>query len=86
MSSTLPSVSIMIILACVPGRQVNNETLKLWVRVAYVGERDLIDTVVRRTLPGYSHMKGKECLSRHKIRKIIGSMSVSRETAHLPLP
>ena len=29
MSSTLPSVSIMIILACVPGRQVNNETLEL---------------------------------------------------------
>ena len=27
MSSTLPSVSIIIILACVPGRQVNNEIL-----------------------------------------------------------
>ena len=29
MSSTLPSVSIIIMLACVPGRQVNNEILKL---------------------------------------------------------
>ena len=55
MSSTLPSVSIIIILACVPGRQVNNEILKLWVRVAHVGGgggRDLTDRVVRELSQG----------------------------------
>ena len=56
MSFTLPSVSIIIILACVPGRQVNNEILKLWVRVAHVerggGGRDLTDRVVRELSQG----------------------------------
>ena len=72
MSFTLPSVSIIIILACVPGRQVNNEILKLWVRVAHVevGGEGFNRQSCKRTLPGYSHMKGKECLSQHKIRKI----------------
>ena len=78
MSSTLPSVSIIIMLACVPGRQVSNEILKLWVGVAHVGGgrggggwRDLTDTVVRELSQGTNTGRDRNACHNIKLEKYL---------------